>query len=185
MSKAPLNLIVDCDGDIVFDFQQRNNQQICDSVRDIKRAIEASHNISVQSQLLSLENILLPESIRIEDLAFKHNSTGSDSNGTRSLNRPIKLTLTRLKGQVSLKVNIISNKRDPIALNLVVHGSISVFLLRETILGKLSADLKGKSDAEIVLSIKKKQLEDDKYLFETLYELFNAESEEEQQNNRN
>ena len=42
------------------------------------------------------------------------------------------------------------------------------------ILEKLPRDLRDRDSSQIVLSIKKKQLDDNKYLFETLYELFNA-----------
>ena len=138
VSTGLTNLIVEYEGSIVFDLLQNGNLQRCDSVRDIKRAIQASHDLSMSIQLLALENILLPENLRIEDLGFKFNSAiSNESDNTNKLNRPLKLSLSRSKGQANLKVNIISNKSEPINLNLVVHGSISIFQLREQILEKL------------------------------------------------
>ena len=46
------------------------------------------------------------------------------------------------------------------------------------ILEKLPQDLRDRDQSQIVLSIKKKQLDDNKYLFETLYELFNMGEDE-------
>ena len=123
---------------IVYDSQ--SNAQPCDSIIDIKHEIERVHGIVVGSQLISYDNILLPENIRLEDLRFKHNCALSESDKsitTEQLNRPIKLTLTTPRGQVNIKVNIISDQIEPINLSLVVHGTTSVFQLRETILQKL------------------------------------------------
>ena len=117
----------------------------------------------------------------MEDLRFKHNSASS-SNGhsisTEQLNRPIKLTLSTPKGQVNIKVNIISDQIEPINLSLVAHGSTSVHQLREMILRKMPQDMRQLSEVCIVLSIKKRQLDDKKYLFETLYELLNIEDDQ-------
>ena len=118
----------------------------------------------------------------MEDLRFKHNSalssSGHSSISTEMLNRPIKLTLCTPKGQVNIKVNIISDQIEPISLSLVVHGAISIYQLRELILRKMPQDMRKLEEVKIVLSIKKKQLDDKKYLFETLYELFNMEEQE-------
>ena len=112
----------------------------------------------------------------MEDLRFKHNSAMSSSGqsiSTEQLNRPIKLTLSTPEGQVNIKVNIISDQIEPINLSLVTHGATSVHQLRESILRKMPQDMRQLSEVRIVLSIKKRQLDDKKYLFETLYELFN------------
>jgi hypothetical protein len=45
------------------------------------------------------------------------------------------------------------------------------------ILKKLPEDQQNLGQAQIVLSIKKKQLEDNKYLFETLYDVLNIEED--------
>ena len=51
--------IVTHDDNIVFDSQ--SNFAPCDSIREIKCEIERVHAFSIGSQLLSFENILLPE----------------------------------------------------------------------------------------------------------------------------
>ena len=108
---SAINLIVMHEGsNIVFDSHNTNAQY--DNVREIKREIERVHKLSIGSQLLSYDNILLPDNIRLEDLRFKYNCAFSESGNSKStsqLNRPIKLTLTTLKGQVNIKVNIISD----------------------------------------------------------------------------
>ena len=87
------------------------------------------------SQLLSYDNVLLTENIRLEDLRFKFNSAMSleSSQNTVNLNRPIKLTLTTAKGQVNIKVNIIYNQVEPVNLSLAVSSAMSVYQLRESI----------------------------------------------------
>ena len=75
-------------------------------------------------------------------------------------------------------MNIISDQIEPINLSLVAHGSTSVYQLREMILRKMPQDMRQLSEVCIVLSIKKKQLDDKKYLFETLYELLNIEDDQ-------
>ena len=95
------HLIVEYNGNIVFELQPKANK-VVKSILDIKEQIEKQHNYAVGTQLLSLENVLLPEHISLEDLRFKYgaNAAGSveNSKNTNSLNRPIKLKLTRPKG---------------------------------------------------------------------------------------
>ena len=105
-------------------------------------------------------------------------SSSGQSISTEQLNRPIKLTLSTPEGQVNIKVNIISDQIEPINLSLVTHGATSVNQLRESILRKMPQDMRQLSEVRIVLSIKKRQLDDKKYLFETLYELFNIEDDQ-------
>ena len=153
-----INLIVVHEGKhIVFDSQAV--PMSCDTIREIKREIERVHCFSIGSQLISIDNILLPENIRLEDLKFKYTSkqsSGGNSNSTANLNRPIKLTLTTPKGQVNIKVNIISDQIEPINLSVSVHGTTSVYQLRELLLEKLPQDMRDRDSAQIVLSIKKK-----------------------------
>lgn len=143
---------------IVYDSQAV--PMTCDTIREIKREIERVHSFSIGSQLISIDNILLPENIRLEDLKFKYTSkqslSGGNSNSTANLNRPIKLTLTTPKGQVNIKVNIISDQIEPINLSVSVHGTTSVYQLRELLLEKLPQDMRDRDSAQIVLSIKKK-----------------------------
>lgn len=107
-------------------------------------------------------------------------SESGKSISTAQLNRPIKLTLSTPKGMLNLKVNIISNQVEPTTMSLVVPGSISVFQMRSQILEKLPQDMKKREQAQIVLSIKKKQLDDKKYLFETLYQIFNIDDQQQE-----
>lgn len=127
------NVIVEHEGNIVFDSHSGSNP--CDNIRDIKREIERQHAFSIGSQLLCFDKTLLPENIRLDDLRFKYNSAVSleSSQGTANLNRPIKLTLTTPKGQVNIKVNIISNQVEPISISIVVYGATSVYQLRDMI----------------------------------------------------
>ena len=67
------------------------------------------------------------------------------------------------------------NQRDPLTFNMIVNSAISVYQLRETIHSKLPEEIRGKKGAQLLMSLKKRSLEDGKYLFETLYELFNME----------
>jgi len=50
-------------------------------------------------------------------------------------------------------------------------------------MSKLPDEIQGRDRVEVVMSLKKKTLDDSKYLFETLYEQFN--SEEVEHDNRN
>lgn len=173
-------LIVEYNDNIVFELQPKANK-VVKSILDIKQQIEKQHDYAVGSQLLSLENVLLPEYISLEDLRFKYGAApGSvqNSKNTNQLNRPIKLKLTRPKGQVNLKVNVISHQRDPINFSHIVPGTISIAQLRQEILSKLPQEVRSKKNAQLVLLIKKKQLENSKYLFETLYERFLSDDDE-------
>jgi len=78
----------------------------------------------------------------MEDLRFRNNGELSSEKSKLSLSESgaTKLTLTTTKGQVNIKVNIISAQREPINLSLVVYGATSVFQLREMILKKLPED---------------------------------------------
>jgi len=64
-------LIVEYNGNIVFELQPGANK-VVKSILDIKQQIEKQHDYAVGSQLLSLENVLLPEYISLEDLRFKY-----------------------------------------------------------------------------------------------------------------
>ena len=73
VSSQVMNLIVVHEGNnIVYD--STNVAIASNDIRDIKRQIERVHNFSIGSQLISLDNTLLQENIKLEDLRFKYNS---------------------------------------------------------------------------------------------------------------
>ena len=59
-----INLVVMHEGsNIVYD--SHNTSVQCENIRDMKREIERVHAFSIGSQLISYENILLTETIRL------------------------------------------------------------------------------------------------------------------------
>ena len=151
------SLIVEYDGNILYDSMTALDP--CSTVRDVKCHIEKHHNMPVGSQMLSFENVLLADNITPEDLGFKFKGAADEGNshGTKELNRPVRLALTLFKAIVNLKVSIISNKNDPIKQVMDVHGAISNFQLRETLLRKLPDIMQQKGkDTQVVLFVKKK-----------------------------
>ena len=150
-------LIVEHEGKVLYD--SANAMERCSCIFDIKRYIERNFGMAIGSQMLTFENILLPDNIAPEDLKFKFKSALSEGNSsnTSNLNRPIKLDLNIFKGLVSIKVNIISNNREPIKQVMVVHAAISISHLRETLMQKLPEETQQKGkDTQIILFIKKK-----------------------------
>lgn len=90
------------------------------------------------------------------------------------------MQLTISKGQVNVKVNIISAMREPLGLSIIIHSATTVHQLRQLICEKMPDELRQLGQCQIILSHKKKQLEDNKYLFETLYEVFNMQEDDEE-----
>lgn len=92
---------------------------------------------------------------------------------------PIKLRLTCQRGQVNVKVSIISAQQNPITMQFLLYSATPVPMLREMILEKLPPEQKQLNSAQIFLSIKKKPIDETLYLFETLYEVFKVEEDPE------
>ena len=69
-------VVVEYEGACVFDSTQAPAD--CDSILQIKKYIEKKRAIPAGSQLISLENILLQEDLKMEDLRFNHHGEMSD-----------------------------------------------------------------------------------------------------------
>ena len=82
--------------------------------------------------------------------------------------KPFNLTLKITKGQCHLKVSVINGKQEPIPLSIIVHGSASAHQLKEIIFRKLPLELRNLQQSAMIVSIKRKQVEDDQFLFESL-----------------
>lgn len=67
-----------------------------------------------------------------------------------------------------MKVSVISGKQEPIPLSIIVHGSASVHQLKELVFRRLPLELRNLQQSALIVSIKRKQVEDNQFLFESL-----------------
>ena len=67
-----------------------------------------------------------------------------------------------------MKVNVVSVKQAPIPLSIIVHGSASCNQIKELIFRRLPLELRNLQQSALIVSIKRKQMDDDSFLFESL-----------------
>ena len=70
-------------------------------------------------------------------------------------------------------MSVINSKQEPIALSIIVNGSVSIYQLKEIIYRKLPLELRNLEQSAMILSIKRTQVDDDKFLFVTLIDALN------------
>ena len=155
----------------------------CTTIYDIKLKIQDKLNMEVSAQTLCSDSILVPDTMSIEDVACRQ-SDRKTSGANRHRRKPTILTLKGTEGKCNLKINIVNQKGDTQTSSFLVHGTVSIFHLKQLIKKEIEVEGKDnhgafmkfpsmsstKKNLDMILSFNKKELTDSMFLFESLVE---------------